>query len=1017
MTDDPELPVHRRTILGTLAGAGIFSTTFSEPVGSATGSGIDEPRFLDWEWQHTADDPSAVQGLAQFDGETVVSVGIETTEEGTQNALIRGISSGGTLEWEEGAGGSGPDAAFDVITSDGSVLFCGGSGSRGSATFDTIVGRFDPPDSLTWFEHGVPETNDVAHAIIEMASGQYLLGGGTHYLGGGDGDGVGRLLAIDDEGNLLWEETYETSYAGEIYDVHALGDGEYVFAGTRESPGRDDEHAWIGVVDQDGDLLWSDTYGGVGSRIAYSVTDAHGDGLVFAGTTTPPTRSESTAWVGRVDEDGNLLWEETFGTTSSTGAIERTADGYVLAGWQDDHGDESAWLFEIDDSGTVQWEETYGGTGDDRFNALISTGADGHVAGGYTTDPGSPQRAWLASPDDDPDLDIDLEITDAGASIDQHSFVNSYPGQVVDDVLSAELMLQDSRDQIQQAINTGLVTEAEGEEIMQRVNLGYEVTLQLLRGASSGPETVQDDGTRVNNVHMSRRTARYTVSLVIDLIVSVVLFGKVLSRFVPSGIPEQLGDDAAAEIGGFAEDLIMDFLESDYPGRMGEFIYDYVGIEGREFVDTYLWGPATTTVDVITDILDTLIEGLVDTTTWVFQGGYETGALQIAYRAKAAPQTLLEDPGALPSLDLDEVTDPDREPQANIRQGVSLGHYGTWGSADRLAYEFTEGAIESGLQGSTEEAERMADSVVDDVTETKQSADAWMEEIIDGLLDVNLVEQIVETGRAYWDVVQQFDSAVDEAQDLWETTKDAAEEAGESAGGLLGRAADWFRDNVLERLGDAVDWAQEAADRFTELPGDIKRVLVNADDLARDGGELAWEMLQNPGDVTEFIIEGVDDTIDLVVEQTSDAVGIITRSADDVLDEIKDAAESAEQVVIEAASDARDVLEEGANLYVAFARAKWHTLEGGVTFLISMLGMIPAALGALSGGATLLYTAERNTSIVDSIVHGDDRRDIQWDPDIAPPEDIEEYQQLKELVDDPLGDLVESHTSPEGDLL
>ncbi|ELY51737.1 right-handed parallel beta-helix repeat-containing protein [Natronolimnohabitans innermongolicus] len=417
MTADGDPPSRRRRLLlRSVAGLGLFpSIAKGQPAQSSAVRAVSSgSATATWEWtdDHAAGH-SVVQGLAQVQSDTVVAAGFETDADGTQNILLRGIDHGGQVDWLETVGGpGGADAALDVTTSaGGDVVFCGGMGSRGSQHLDTAVGTFAPPDTLEWLTaYGKTGTNDAAHAIERTPTNGYVVAGGTHYQGGAFGEGVGRLLSIDEDGTERWDRTYETGYAGELYDVVRTADGEYVFAGTRES-GSGDGHAWIGTVDAGGNQQWSETYGGAGSRIAYAVTEAHDGGFVFAGTTTPPTRSTPSAWIGKVGATGGLEWEETYGTPDSDAAvaIERTADGYVAAGWTGGNG----WLLSVDATGRIQRQETYGDGDGNRFNALARAN-DGSVVGGYTIPSGGDPTAWAVGTDGT-DRSRDRLVVDASA--------------------------------------------------------------------------------------------------------------------------------------------------------------------------------------------------------------------------------------------------------------------------------------------------------------------------------------------------------------------------------------------------------------------------------------------------------------------------------------------------------------------------------------------------------------------------------------------------------------------------
>jgi len=193
----------RRTTLHGIAGAGLFplATSQATAVGSrqavsATATSGSSLPPLAWEWtDETPDGDQVVQDLIETQDGGVVCAGMEADSSGTQNVLLRKIDTSGTTSWSRTLGGSRNDAALGVLEADdGSLVLCGGSMSEGSELMDTTVWLTDADGTGVQSEtFGSTNTNDAAHAITPGHTDGYLVGGGTHYLGGGSGDGEGRL--------------------------------------------------------------------------------------------------------------------------------------------------------------------------------------------------------------------------------------------------------------------------------------------------------------------------------------------------------------------------------------------------------------------------------------------------------------------------------------------------------------------------------------------------------------------------------------------------------------------------------------------------------------------------------------------------------------------------------------------------------------------------------------------------------------------------------------------------------
>lgn len=148
--------------------------------------------------------------------------------------------------------------------------------------------------------------------------------------------------------------------------------------------------------------LWETNYGGLGDESLYSaVADGEG-GYVLAGisksggsgTKETTNYGEWDVWITRIDRNGAVLWEKTFGGTLAEGApqVMRAFDGgFMVAAWsnsQDDgnksapnHGSTDYWLLKLDDSGNLVWDQTIGGAALDELFVALS-GNETYLIGG-----------------------------------------------------------------------------------------------------------------------------------------------------------------------------------------------------------------------------------------------------------------------------------------------------------------------------------------------------------------------------------------------------------------------------------------------------------------------------------------------------------------------------------------------------------------------------------------------------------------------------------------------------------
>jgi hypothetical protein len=94
---------------------------------------------------------------------------------------------------------------------------------------------------------------------------------------------------------------------------------------------------------------------------------------------------ESDIWVIKIDNNGNLIWEKTYGGLrfdAAEGVRPASDGGFILSGNSKSEdqdltmnaGENDIWLLKIDSRGNLVWQQTFGGSDlDYGFDALESS--------------------------------------------------------------------------------------------------------------------------------------------------------------------------------------------------------------------------------------------------------------------------------------------------------------------------------------------------------------------------------------------------------------------------------------------------------------------------------------------------------------------------------------------------------------------------------------------------------------------------------------------------------------------
>jgi hypothetical protein len=170
---------------------------------------------------------------------------------------------------------------------------------------------------------------------------------------------VGGLLAVlsfaclvDVVQGAQWAKGYGGTGDDVFSSVFPTADGGFIAAGTTTSFGAGGYDAWLVKLDAEGNVVWQRTYGGARDDKAYSVKPTLDGGYVVGGYTATP----GGGFVLKVDAGGEAIWQRTFAASSSVNAVDLAADGgYIVAGSTGN----SAWTVKLDAGGNVTWQKTY----------------------------------------------------------------------------------------------------------------------------------------------------------------------------------------------------------------------------------------------------------------------------------------------------------------------------------------------------------------------------------------------------------------------------------------------------------------------------------------------------------------------------------------------------------------------------------------------------------------------------------------------------------------------------------
>jgi murein DD-endopeptidase MepM/ murein hydrolase activator NlpD len=290
--------------------------------------------------------------------------------------------------WQKTYGGFDNEGATSIQqTSDGGYIVAGWAAILGDE--DIYIIKLDANGNRVWQRRYV-RSDDWATSIQQTSDGGYIIAGGTYSFGGYDV----YIIKLDGNGNIVWEKTFGGSGYDIANSIQQTSDGGYIVAGGIHSFGTGEEDVYIIKLDENGDKLWEKTFGGSGYDIANSIQQTSDGGYIVAGYTNSFGAGYSDVYIIKLDGNGNKLWEKTFGGSDYDAAysIQQTKDGgYIIAGWTNSFGAGSydVYVMKLEGNGNIVWAKTFGGSDYDEAYSIQQTTDGGYIVAGITSSLGA----------------------------------------------------------------------------------------------------------------------------------------------------------------------------------------------------------------------------------------------------------------------------------------------------------------------------------------------------------------------------------------------------------------------------------------------------------------------------------------------------------------------------------------------------------------------------------------------------------------------------------------------------
>ena len=239
----------------------------------------------------------------------------------------------------------------------------------------------------TTFQRAVGGTSDdVGKSIVETNNG-FVIGGNTNSFGVSSDEMY--MLRFDNNGDTLWSGTFGSSSQETAFDIVNLHDTAYSIYGFTTGYGATMGDGIFYQIDSSGTGNSRGRLGGGFTEYNRSVSHTQDGNLIVAGYTNSVGVGSNDFHITKTDYNGNIIWSKTHGGTAlEYGYSVDTASGggYYVSGatYSYGSGGQDFYLLKLDAVGDTLWTRILGASGNDYGATICATMDGGVVLGGYT---------------------------------------------------------------------------------------------------------------------------------------------------------------------------------------------------------------------------------------------------------------------------------------------------------------------------------------------------------------------------------------------------------------------------------------------------------------------------------------------------------------------------------------------------------------------------------------------------------------------------------------------------------
>ena len=209
--------------------------------------------------------------------------------------------------------------------------------------------KINSTGDLVWSRFYGGSFTDAPTGILEDTNNNLITVGGSDSndvdISNNKGTYDFWVVKSNSSGNIIWEKSYGGSEIDEARDVVSSENGNQIIVGDTRSEEQDVSvnngaaDLWILKITENGDVLWEKSLGGSNFDVARSINSTFDNGFIIAGSSRSSdgnvneNKGQNDAWIIKISNAGELLWEKTVGGTEIDFAYDavQLTNGTIIA--------------------------------------------------------------------------------------------------------------------------------------------------------------------------------------------------------------------------------------------------------------------------------------------------------------------------------------------------------------------------------------------------------------------------------------------------------------------------------------------------------------------------------------------------------------------------------------------------------------------------------------------------------------------------------------------------------------